>query len=250
MSVIRQPMDVILGTIAGVRVMRVLLAHGGPLPVARLVRDARVSPNGVRDALRLLEQAGVVDALGAGRSSLYSARHDNPIVPFLESLFASERHRFEQVLQSISNAAAFPEVVSTWLFGSVARAEDTVSSDVDIAVVIDAPAAAIPSVADAVRDRLADRARALAFSASVIAFSVDDLLRLRNEKAPLWTSLLQDAQVLAGLAPQDLVSKQQERRQHGADGHVEESRLGLRAWPVEESPRIPGGGAARPGRPV
>jgi predicted nucleotidyltransferase/DNA-binding transcriptional regulator YhcF (GntR family) len=203
MSVLRQPLDAILGSVAAVRVLRALLAHGGALPVSRLVRDTRVSPNGVRDALRLLEQAGVVDALGSGRTRLYATRRANPLTEPLEALFTAEKLRFDQVTDSIRQAASAPHVAAAWLFGSVARGEDTAASDTDIAIVIDAPETAVPAIADAVRDRLADAGRILAFTPSVIALSLRDLRRLRHEDAPLWNDLLADARVLAGPPPRE-----------------------------------------------
>jgi predicted nucleotidyltransferase len=234
MSVSRQPMDVVMGTVTGVRVLRALLAHGGALPVSRLVRETRVSPNGVRDALRQLESIGIVDALGSDRTRLYQARHENPLIPALEHLFDAERQRFGALLDRIRTAAAGPKMVAVWLFGSVARGEDVSGSDVDVAIVIDAPETEVTEIADRVRERLVDAARPLAFSPSVIALSLDDLLRLRNEQAPLWRDLLRDSRVLDGRSPADMA-----RRQDDQDGIIEGRRGQLRPGPSEEGSRLP-----------
>ena len=59
MSYARQPLDTVLGSVANVRVMRALVRNGGPLSVRRLADETRITPNGVRDALRSLEWAGL-----------------------------------------------------------------------------------------------------------------------------------------------------------------------------------------------
>lgn len=66
-------------------------------------------------------------------------RSDAFVIPVLSSAgsFSVASRRF-----SIPSGrlAALPKVVAVWLFGSVARFEDSIDSDIDVAVVIDAPA--------------------------------------------------------------------------------------------------------------
>ncbi len=205
MSFARQPLDAILGSVASVRAMRALSAHGGPVSVTRLVRDTRVTPNGVRDALRSLERAGVVEAIGSGRSRLYRTLAGNPLAAALECLFAEERKRFDEILEVVAKAAKLPEVVAVWLFGSVARAEDVIDSDIDVAVVIDARPCEISRIADIVRDRLLEKSRTMAFSPSVVSMTPAEVRQLKDDQAPMWTDLVRDTRVLVGPPPETLL---------------------------------------------
>lgn len=158
----------------------------------------------MRDALRSLEWAGVVDTLGSGRTRLFLAPPENPIVVALEALFEAERRRFDEILETITVAAKRPEVVACWLFGSVARAEDTIESDVDVAVVIDAPRPAASRIADSVREQLIADSRRLAFSPSIVSLTPQEIRKLKDERGALWTDIVRDSRVLLGPPPDRL----------------------------------------------
>jgi predicted nucleotidyltransferase len=200
-SFARYPMDKILGGAGGVRVMRALLAHGGALSVSRLAEDTRMTPDGVRGVLSDLERARVVEGLGSGRTRLFQAIASHPLVAALDTLFTAERSRFDEIIDTVKAATADPRIVATWLFGSVARGEDTVDSDLDIAIVIDADPGQVDTIADRVRDALLEHERRSGFSASVVSMSLADVARLSSERTPLWRNLLTDALVLQGFAP-------------------------------------------------
>jgi predicted nucleotidyltransferase len=237
-SFIRQPLDIILGTTASVRVLRALLAHGGPLPVSRLARDTRITPNGVRDALHLLEQAGAVEAVGFGRTRLFQTVKKNSLITALEKLFSAERKRFEQILETIKQATVSPGIVAVWVFGSVARGEDKMGSDLDVALVIDAPGSDVDQIADAVRDRLLMQTRRLGFSPSVVAVAPADLHRLKAERARLWSDLVRDGRVLKGAAPGDLLGACRET-ESDKDRVIEGRRRGTRLRTSAESGGVP-----------
>ena len=206
-SFARQPLDVILTGTASVRVLRALLAHGGLLSVSRLAGDTLLTPNGTRDAMALLERAGVVESLGSGRTRLYRAIAAHPVVIALDALFAAERARFEAMLAGLTAACDVPAVSAAWLFGSVARGEDTRDSDLDLAVVVDAPEPNVDTIADAVRERAREHERRLGFTSSIVAVSVGGLRRLRAERARLWSELLHDARVLRGPSPAQIAER-------------------------------------------
>jgi predicted nucleotidyltransferase len=212
MSFARQPLDVVLGNAASVRVMRALLAHGGPIPVPRLALDTRVSQNGVRDALRVLEQAGAVEVLGFGRTRLFQTRGGNPLVAALGGLFAAEQARFDAILQHIVDAASLPQVIGVWLFGSVARAQDTIDSDFDVGVVIDALPSEADAIADIIRDRILEPARACGFSPSVVSMTPADVRRMKDERSPLWNDFLRDLRVLSGDSLRNVLARSRENK--------------------------------------
>jgi predicted nucleotidyltransferase len=201
-SFARQPLDSILTGTGSLRVMRALLAHGGALSVSRLAADTRLTPNGTRGVLADLDHAGVVASLGDSHTRLFQAVSGHPLVAALDALFAAERGRFDAILCTVAAAASDERIGAAWLFGSVARAEDTIGSDLDIAIVVTAEPGQVDAVADGMREVLLRQGRRMGFSASVVAMHPADIRRLVEERAPLWTDLLRDAVVLKGATPE------------------------------------------------
>jgi predicted nucleotidyltransferase len=182
--------------------MRALLAHGGALSVSRLAQETRMTPNGVRRVLADLEGAGVVEALGSGHSRLFRGFPSHPIVKALNALFEAERARFADILATVASAADDETILAVWLFGSVARGDDMIDSDIDIAIVIDAVPSRCDTVADDLRERLREHEARMGFTASIVSMPLSDVRRLARERAPLWAGLVQEAQVLKGVAPE------------------------------------------------
>ncbi len=164
-----------------------------------------MTPNGVRGVLYDLERTGVVDILGSGRSRLFRVAPGHPLVEALAALFAAERGWYDQLLGAITTATDHSQVCAVWLFGSVARHEDTADSDIDIAVVVDSDAEHVDTVSDIIRDRLAEQERQMKFVGSIVAMSPADVQRLAADGAPLWSDLVRDARVLRGLSPKHLL---------------------------------------------
>lgn len=210
MSHARQPLDAVFGTTAGVRIMRILVRHGGALSVRRIADDTRLTPKGVRDSLQSLERAGIVEAMGSGRSRVFAVSRGHPLTPALNTLFESEHCRYNGVLEAIKRAAAVDHVIAVWLFGSVARSEDGTDSDIDIAVVIDAPHAEASRIADSIRESLFAEGKRLGFEPSVVSLTLADIRGMRDGGSALWTDLCRDARVLMGASPDRLEANDRE----------------------------------------
>lgn len=168
-SALYHPLDQVLGSPAPVRVLRILVGHRGGLGVSDIARRARLALPSTRAALRRLLDAEMVSGVGAGRSMVCALRPEHPLAGALNALFAAVRQQADAVIGAIRAAAGElqPPPLAVWLFGSVARGEDTPTSDVDIALVSARPepsaqadalreaiAAALPARAPHIRDRL------------------------------------------------------------------------------------------------
>nr|WP_294519647.1 nucleotidyltransferase domain-containing protein [uncultured Rhodopila sp.] len=171
------------------------------MSVSRLAADTRLTPNGTRGVLADLERAGIVESLGDSHTKLFQAVPEHPLVTAMAALFAAERQRFETILSAVTAAAADDRIAAAWLFGSVARAEDTIGSDLDIAILVDSGAEQVDAVADGMREALRKQGQRPGFSASVIAMHPAGMRRLVRERAPLWADLLRYAVMLKGAAP-------------------------------------------------
>ena len=85
---------------------------------------------------------------------------------------------------------------SAWLYGSVARGEDAPRSDIDIAMVIDQPGAAV-----AVRETLHGLEDRLRVHFSVVALTPAEVASASSGER-WWAELIRDGKVLKGASPQ------------------------------------------------
>ena len=206
-SMQRYPLTAILGTDAGVRLMRELALHGGQLAAPDLVRRTGLAKASVARGLGTLGRADVVRAAGAGRSVLYSLRPEHPLCPALVAIFAAEDERFQAILAGAKDAARSvgPGLLALWLFGSVARGDDREHSDLDLALV--AEPGSLPRLADAFRDRVTAMGETAGFSPAVVALGTDDVVRLSAERDPWWCRVAHDAVALIGERPEALTAR-------------------------------------------
>ncbi len=160
---------------------------------------------GVRQVLAELTRIGVVRAVGSARLVVYGAADAHPIVAMLDKLFADERQWWLRTRRRLVRAVTHREVLAAWLFGSAARGQDTPMSDLDIAVVLDAPSGAARRIADVLRGRLNKAGEACAFRPSLIAMTLPAFLRAARDESPLWRDLERDAIRLYGPSPSDLM---------------------------------------------
>lgn len=200
-SVLYFPLDEILGSPALVRVVRVLSGHGGSLGISDIAERTRLSLPSVRSATQRLIELEVATGLRAGRSIVCALRAEHPLHRALVALFAAEREQAEVALRVVRKAAMAlrPAPLAVWLYGSVARGEDSQQSDIDVAIV--SLRAQPTSQADALREAIAKKLPARAHRISVVALGPADVRRLAGSGAKFWRELERDAVVLAGEGP-------------------------------------------------
>ena len=214
-STLRYPLTRILGVDGNVRVLRELLAHGGELSAPALVVRSGLAQSSCREALIDLEAMKIVETIGSGRARLFRIANRHPLAGVLGALFQAEDLRFEAVLAAVRAAAARcgPGVVAVWLYGSVARGQDRVASDVDLAVVAENDA--LRRVEETMRDELSGSEEELAFSASVLALDEGDVTRLADANDPWWASVARDAKPVVGDRPDALLARLRRARKSG-----------------------------------
>ncbi len=200
------PVDALLGSASEVRVLRILARHGGTLSASHLVNQTRLTRSNVHKALQSLTAGRVVEALGTGRSVLYQIAPQHPLVPALTAIFEAEAGRVNRVFEAIHRAADghAPFVLGAWLYGSVARGEDTIKSDLDVAIVVDEEPA--DRITKAIREDLEPMETDEGVTVSVLGLSPSEFLRLPSINLQFWTSLREDAVSLLGRSPDSLVT--------------------------------------------
>jgi predicted nucleotidyltransferase len=204
-GVLRFPLTAVFSGEANVRVLRVMFQHGGELTAPTIAERAGVSRQHVNRILGGLAELRIVERVGVGGHPSYRVRKASPLYPVLEELFRAEWERYEAITKAILDAAkSSPSVVAVWMYGSVARGEDTARSDMDVAMVVDG--LDIDHETQAVRERLWPAEERLGIAVSIVSISPDDVLRL-SAGDPWWDNVVRDAVTLHGPDPERLAGR-------------------------------------------
>lgn len=206
MSYVRYPLNRILASEGAVRVLRELCRSGDVLGVPSLAQLTHLHPETVRAAMGDLVMLGMVEALGINRGHLYRISTTHPLYAPLSQLFEAEEARVQSVMETLRSGArsTVPDALAVWLYGSVARGQDTPGSDLDVALVISG--GNVDSAMDTYRAAIASVMEQQGVSVSVVGLSDADVVRLADEDAPWWRNVSADAQPLLGLPPEALAS--------------------------------------------
>lgn len=168
-------------------------------------RARRGSAMGVYRALIRLEKQGVVDAVEAAPSRLYRLNREHVAAPVALALVNLRGLMFARIREDL--AAWLVQPVCAAVFGSVARGDGGVGSDVDVLLVRP------DSVADDEEpwatqvDELARRIlRWCGNPASMLQMSIADVDDLISRQEPVVDSLMSDAIDVAGTPIRELLA--------------------------------------------
>lgn len=184
---------------AGARVLDVLLAAARPLSGREVAERAGVAPTTAGQALDALYEAGLVRVRPRGRALLWSIDESHALTRMLRAwtaeIDAEARATVETVLGEVPAALV--------VFGSAARGEDHVDSDVDVLLV-----AGDPIRRRRYRERSAAIARRLRLllgrRVDIIVMDVNEL-RGRAQNSFV-RNVTQDGRTLAGTSIAELVA--------------------------------------------
>jgi predicted nucleotidyltransferase len=209
-SFLRYPLNSVFDSPANVRVLRALARHGGALSAPTLAGLTRLTKPSVISSLQQLIEAGTVEALGAGRQRLYRFDDGSSMGAALGALFAAESERYRKVIEAIRISAERAGAQAAWLYGSVARDQDSPGSDIDVAIAC--PTKRISTVTTDMREALGKAEARLGFTVSVIG--IDDALarRLEREADPWWLAIKREAITVMGPAPESYVDQSRRKR--------------------------------------
>lgn len=138
-SALRYPLDEILGSVAHVRLLRVLVHDVEmPLSVADAARLAGLTPAGARKALERLGESGLIERVGSGRAQKWGLKNDRPMIQALRHLFLQEHRHYEELVTGLQRAVALSEILAAW----IERLPLGMTEPVDICVVTEVDAIA------------------------------------------------------------------------------------------------------------
>jgi predicted nucleotidyltransferase len=181
------------GVIPGVRgaVLGVLLRTDAPLTgrqIHALVSDD-YSLWTVQGALKTLTQLGLVNTQTIGRAGVHTVNEDHVSVAPLRALLDPIAVLTDTVRDVVAD-----EVQTAILFGSIARGEAKIDSDVDLAVIAPPEWDRRTDLEDAVRTRLGN-------ACDVLVFTLEDFTRLSGTGEPVGREILTDGIALFGSIP-------------------------------------------------
>ena len=204
----REPLSHLLGTRAKVSCLRVLASTEGLITQREVARRAGMQHRTAQLALEELIALGVVRRVEGGRDFLVGFSDAHALSVALRQLFQSEaafflalRQRLAAVAATAPRSAAIKGLI---LFGSVARGDDRIGSDVDVLVVtrseaaIDSALAHVSAAGGQVREVFGYAVRAIVYTEAELRS------RWRRREAPL-PDIVRDHIVLAGPALGDLL---------------------------------------------
>lgn len=178
------------------RVLRVL-SDGLTSSATQIATAAGLTPQGTRLVLDALAALGVVTAKGSARTQLFELAAVHPFRQPILQLFEAERAVWEDLVARLrERLKKRAGVQAAWLYGSVARGEDTPTSDIDVALLVSAP-----DVGDKVREDLMPIEDELGVRVSVTALTLQDLAA-RQEADKWWSDVVRDSRVLKGMRPE------------------------------------------------
>ena len=188
-------------------VLSVLAGTTRPLTgreVARLLD--RPSHSGVLDVLNRLTEHGVVDRQEAGRAFLFTLNREHLAAPAVDVLSGMRVELLDRLRRAVEGWEIAPVHVS--LFGSTARGEGDIHSDIDLFVVRSKAVAEEDARWRAQLDGLAGRVqRWTGNSAGIAEVGEMEMERLRTDAPPILAELRADAITLAGPEVEKLLGR-------------------------------------------
>lgn len=199
------PLDAMLGTPAGVRILRVLSLHQDAMSPAGIAERAGLGGVGTSRALKRLLAAKAVETVGDLRRPQYQLSRQGRLIDEIRQLFEAEAQRTDEFLRRLRKAGrnVEPPPEAIWLIGSVARREDAVRSDLDLALVWrDTSQSGLKQFNQTIQDAGTE----VGLTLSLVSLSVAEVRRHAVAMDDWWQNLVTDAVPVLGPAPRNLIS--------------------------------------------
>lgn len=195
-SHLRYALTRLFGSPGKVRVLRVL-GDGLSSSTTQIASAAGLTPQGARLVLDVLTAQGVVTVKGSARTQLFELAAVHPYRHAILERLKAESSAWEDVVIRLRDRLNLrPGAKTAWLYGSVARGDDTPASDIDLALLV-----STHTVGDNVREDVMPIEDELKVRVSVTALTAQELAALA-EGDIWWSDLVRDARVLKGGRPE------------------------------------------------
>jgi predicted nucleotidyltransferase len=132
-------LDKALGQKGKIKILRCLMFASGRLTAREIARRVGLTPWACIKSLRELEKLALVKMEISGRSNMYAVNPNNFIImKMLFPLFEKEKSFLKSAVDWLVKKVQF-KPVSIILFGSHARGEEKIDSDIDFCILVQKP---------------------------------------------------------------------------------------------------------------
>ncbi|MCB4756436.1 MAG: nucleotidyltransferase domain-containing protein [Elusimicrobia bacterium] len=129
------PLDRVFSASSHIAILHALQHRREGMSGRAIAREARLNHQACAVASRNLESMGLLRRSGAGHTQLVALNFDNYLIrELLLPLFRKERDLLDTVRKEIVDA--FAGALAVTLYGSVARGQDSMDSDMDVLIVV------------------------------------------------------------------------------------------------------------------
>lgn len=129
----KEPMSDILGSRIKVDILRYFVNHHVRLSGRECAKRVGYSPPSVIAALNGLAASGIVFKEKLGNSFIYSLNDEHILIESIKLLFKAEKDAVDKVVERFAEELE-GQLANVIIFGSLARGEDTASSDIDMII--------------------------------------------------------------------------------------------------------------------
>lgn len=193
---ISNPLDVLLGAPVRVAILRTLVGTRTELTGGEAARLAGVSWPQAIEALKKFVEAGIVTRRRAGGGGLYRLNRDAEIVrKGLVPLFSTENDLMNNALKKFTDAISGLRPVSVVLFGSSARGDRRVTSDIDLLVVLPAKTAA---AGEKIAGKAAEIGSVAGFRLAPLIMTTAEIKKASGSKKQLIDNIREDGRMIFG----------------------------------------------------
>lgn len=195
---IKRPLDDLFGNPNNVKILRHLILYPSPVITGRgIARELGMSHATCIRSLNSLVNTGFLIRKRVGNSATYEVAKDSAMyTDILEPAFRAEAGLLQRLVDALM-AGIKGKVLSVYLFGSVARGEDTLSSDVDILVLIrrQADKHAVETVIEKNKEKAY---RLYRLGVGTVVYDKEEFERMRAKESPLTEEIIRDGILLTG----------------------------------------------------
>jgi predicted nucleotidyltransferase len=195
---INRPLDDVFGNPNNVRVLRHMILYPSPVITGRgIARELGMSHATCIRSLNNLVDLGILLRKRIGSSATYEIAESSALLTdILEPAFKEE----SALLQGLVNtmlAGIKSKILAVYLFGSVARGEDTPSSDMDMLVILKQPGDK-QSVEEAFGNNEENAYKRYRVGVSTITYDQEEFQIMKAQKHPLVKEVIKEGVLLTG----------------------------------------------------
>jgi len=189
--------EIILGTRSSIRVLRVLSNVVVPLSVRQIAQQANLTYQAVNTVVKNLADTGIVRVSKSGNTRLYQLENENVYVnDVITPLFRFEQELRNDMAVDIAQVLG-PLSESIIMFGSFARGDQSLYSDVDI-IVVTGDAHYKNLVENALVDYSTHFKRKFGHRLEVLVYDHHEANGMRERAASLFAEVEDDGYIISG----------------------------------------------------